>query len=362
MWQQVQKRLRMTDRDDENNTQGAKHPVNLPKPPAWMRGVSDPAQSWRPEPVPPTEPPRPPAWMQPIPDPEQEQQKPLPARTGAVSAGDTRSTLPPLPPLSPPITAPDAPTAPPPGPTAPGMPEIPAAEDETDADEEFEGLDFLDQEGEFATAADEMPGEDADDEAALIIDPAFAYIIALIVTVFGLSNFTPDVRYALLWAGLTVVGAAAITADNLYVERPTLRDLAVGVGYGVIIALPLLIIGAPTLRRLSYDIFGRVGDASVFMALAFAMPMAETLFFRGAFQSARGLVSSVLAASGLSLILFIPAMNLADFPLVAVVIGLAFLMINFVYGYLARRIGLFTAWAAQIAANLLLLWVSRLIG
>ena len=69
-----------------------------------------------------------------------------------------------------------------------------------------------------------------------------------------------------------------------------------------------------------------------------------------------------LGASVLSLILFIPAMNVSAFPLVAVVFGFAFVLINFVYGYLSQRIGLFAAWTCQITVNLLLLWVSRLIG
>jgi hypothetical protein len=105
-----------------------------------------------------------------------------------------------------------------------------------------------------------------------------------------------------------------------------------------------------------------MSQVAVFQALAFTMPMAETLFFRGSLQSARSPIFTGIAAGIWTMALFFPQSDLFRFPLVAVVIGLCFLFINFLYSYLRHRFGLFAAWTCQIAVNLLLLFAARLIG
>ncbi len=99
----------------------------------------------------------------------------------------------------------------------------------------------------------------------------------------------------------------------------------------------------------------------MFQALVFTMPLAETLFFRGAFQAARGIVFTTFAAGLWSIILFFPQLEVLKFPFVAVVIGLAFLFINFLYSYVRNRFGLFASWTCQIAVNLLVLFAARFI-
>jgi hypothetical protein len=216
---------------------------------------------------------------------------------------------------------------------------------------------------EYAGARDrEIEDEDEGEGLELFIDPVLVYTVAILITALGTGSFVPEVRYTLVWSGLALVGLAAVLLDAIPIERPSVRDLAVGAVYGLMIGLPLFLIGGPPLRLLSESMFAGMSDAAVFLAVAFAMPMADTLFFRGAFQAARGLVTAGLAGGIWTVILFLPALGLTQFPLVAVVIGLTFFFINFVYSMLAERVGLFSAWACQIVINVVVLWAARLGG
>lgn len=206
-----------------------------------------------------------------------------------------------------------------------------------------------------------IPNEDEEDETAssVIIDPALIFLIIVAVTLLGLNIYSVSVRYTILWTVLAVVGAIALIVDQVEVGRPRLRDLWIGVFYGALIGLPLLAIGSTQLQNVSLATFGKVDDAAVFQTLFFTMPIAETLYFRGAFQSARGLIFASAAASLWTMMLFFPNMNLREFPFVAIVLGLFFVFVNFMYGYLRQRFSLFTAWTCQIMMNVLLLFISR---
>lgn len=194
------------------------------------------------------------------------------------------------------------------------------------------------------------------------IDPAFVTIVLVIMAVIGLSNVPVDIRYTLLWVLLTVIGMASILIDKVTIEPPTLRNLLAGFAFGALVGIPLLAVGVFQLKDISLKIFGRTSEAAVFQALAFTMPMAETLFFRGALQSARSPIFTGIAAGIWTMALFFPQSDLYKYPLVAVVIGLCFLFVNFLYSYLRHRFGLFAAWTCQIAVNLLLLFAARLLG
>jgi hypothetical protein len=191
------------------------------------------------------------------------------------------------------------------------------------------------------------------------IDPALLFIIFVIVTLLGLTNLAAEVRYTLMWTVLSVLGLAAIVLNRVTIERPDSRSLLTGLGFGALIGVPLMAVGSPQLRDISLRIFGRASDAAVFQMLAFTMPLAETLYFRAAFQDARGLIFAGTAAGIWSLVLFSPQMDVFRFPLVAVVIALCFIFVNYIYSYLRERLGLFGSWICQIAVNLLLLFAVR---
>jgi hypothetical protein len=208
---------------------------------------------------------------------------------------------------------------------------------------------------------EELHADDEDDERSLPVDPAIIYILAVVVMTLGLSNFAPVVRYTMLWTVLAVVAPLALLADRVEVERPRLRDLMVGVVYGLIVGVPVLLLAGQELQRISLNVFGKADDVTVFQAAFFAMPLAETLFFRGAFQATRGLLFATGAASLWTILMFFPSLNVLEFPFVALVIGIFFVFINFVYSYLRERSGLFSSWTCQVTINVLLLFVSRLL-
>jgi hypothetical protein len=193
------------------------------------------------------------------------------------------------------------------------------------------------------------------------IDPAFVYIIFVVVALLGLSKTAVDVRYTLVWTALAVVAVTAVILDKVEVEPIRMSNLLVGLGFGALVGVPLMAIGGPQLQHVSLSVFGPASETSVFQMLAFTMPLAETLFFRAAFQAVRGLIFASVAAGVWSILLFFPQLEVLKFPLVALVIGLCLLFVNFLYSYLRERFGLFASWSCQIAVNLLLLFVTRFV-
>jgi hypothetical protein len=79
---------------------------------------------------------------------------------------------------------------------------------------------MADQRPEDAGPAPEVPPaepaeyeEEEVEEKPRSIDPAFVYIVFVVVTLLGLSNLAVDVRYTLVWTLLTVVAVFAIALD-----------------------------------------------------------------------------------------------------------------------------------------------------
>jgi hypothetical protein len=212
-------------------------------------------------------------------------------------------------------------------------------------------------------APEDSPLEPDDIEAPpYTIDPALMYIIAAIVTLLGLNTFAVEIRYAVVWTALAIVGAISLVVDHIAVEPLNLRDLVIGIGFGALVGLPVLAVGAAQLQKISLDIFGSTSPANVFHILVFSMPLAETVFFRGALQTARGPIFTGIAGGVWMIILFFPQLNVLRFPLVAGVMGLAFLFINILYSYVRHRAGFFASWTCQITLNLLLLFAARFIA
>lgn len=203
--------------------------------------------------------------------------------------------------------------------------------------------------------------EDADpDRPPLPIDPIVVYVMLILIAILGAGSLRTDVRYTILWSVLTVVGVVTLLMDEMTVERATIRDLLLGLAYGGMIGLPILAVTSGQLRMVSNAVFGQLPPAAVFQTVAFTMPLAETLFFRTVFQSRRGLLLTTAAASVWTILLLFPALNVLEFPLVAVVLAISMVFINFVYSYLRERFSVFAAWSCQIAINVSLLFLSRL--
>jgi membrane protease YdiL (CAAX protease family) len=233
-------------------------------------------------------------------------------------------------------------------------------------EEEYPEEDLLPEEFPAAESVEEIYPEedfydedDDEEETSLPIDPGVVFVMLIVVALLGAGSLRPDVRFTLLWTVLAIVGVVAFVMDDLPIERPTIRDLLLGMVYGAIIGIPIVLVTAANLRPISNAIFEGLPDGAAFQTLVFTIPLAETLFFRGVFQEIRGLILATAAGSLWTIVLFFPAMNVLQFPLLAFVLGLAFVFINFVYSYLRQRFGIFAAWTCQIVINLSLLFLSR---
>jgi hypothetical protein len=295
--------------------------IPLPEPPSWMKAITPPPEAETP--AAPPSPVPPPSASSP------QAQRPVPAEPPTpAKASSTPAPQPSRPAVVPPITA-------------------PVADDSDTAD--LEADDFEDDEA-FE-----------DDERLLTLDPLFIYGIALVVTVLGLGGMPLEARLTLVWTAIAGVGLMAILVDEIEVLRPSVRDLAIGAGYAALVGVPILVIGSSQLGRIAADLFSGMSPTTIFLLLVFAMPTAETLFFRGAFQASRGLIFAGAAAGVWSCLLLLAGLTVTAYPLVAIVIGLAILALNFLYSYLAAVYNLFSAWACQITINALLLWLPSLL-
>lgn len=320
--------------------------IPLPKPPAWMTSIPSPDEAAAPSSPPPSAPIPAPAPATATPE---KAEKPIPLSPPPSAIGELKAATPPPDPSPAPMRAAALPT----------LPDMAASVAERMAEDELEDDDLI--ELEFAEDGEEGD-ESEEDERPLSIDPALAFIVLVVVMGLGLATVTPDARFAAVWSGMALVGIAAILANEVPVPRPALRDLLIGAGYGLLVGLPVLVIGRPQLARLSKAIFEGFSDGMIFMILAFAMPFAETIFFRGAFLAARGLLWTAGASGLWAILLLVPAMNVSPFPLVTVVISAALIGMNFLYTYISINFNLYAAWACQVTLNLCLLWLPRVFG
>jgi hypothetical protein len=190
-------------------------------------------------------------------------------------------------------------------------------------------------------------------------DPTFGYLIAMALGI-GLIAVPVEaytLRYTLLWlllAGFGVFAWLLGRGDRIAEEAP--ENIAWGVVFGLIIATPLLAVGGNTLTLAVQQMFPGL-DAGVLLAyLVFVMPLAETLFFRGLMQQERVFWLVALLSSLWGMVLFFPMLDLQRSIIWGLVVGLALLMVNFIYSYVKRRNGLTAAWVCQIVVNLILVF------
>lgn len=243
-----------------------------------------------------------------------------------------------------PTIYPDRPTPPPVNP--PPEPVTPPVE----ADEEWE------------SPFPEKPKRAADTVAyrGATSDPTFGYLIAIALCI-GLTPLIPeniDLRYTLLWtvmAGFGVLSWLLGNSARIWTDTP--ENLGWGVIFGLIISVPLLIVGGTILRQTDQRLFVGMGVGEVLAYLIFVMPLAETLFFRGVIQEIRPFWLVGILSSIWSVLLFFPVLEVNKFPGVAVVVGTALVMMNVIYSYVRQRNGLAAAWVCQIVVNLVLLFL-----
>lgn len=199
------------------------------------------------------------------------------------------------------------------------------------------------------------------------LDPVFGYILAMALSV-GLTPVQPNARYVLLWAFMAAMGGAAfIIGSGISLKVTDPGDLLWGIGLGLFTGGALMLAGVDTLATAGERLFGD-GDGSnpllltwIFQTTVFVMPVAESLFFRGALQRVHPIPVVAVLASVWSMLMFFPNLGLSDTPVVGVVFGTALVLLNFLYSYVHFRHGLAASFFCQIAAGTTLLFVPHLI-
>ncbi len=194
-------------------------------------------------------------------------------------------------------------------------------------------------------------------------DPVFGYLIAIALSV-GLTPLiadNADLRYAILWmvmAGFGVLSWLMGSSARIGQEAP--ENLAWGIAFGLIISVPLLMVGGSLLGETIARLFPKMGIGSVLAFLVFVIPLAETLFFRGVLQETRAFWVVGLLSSLWSALVFFPLLDVGKYPAVAAIIATSLLMMNVTYSYVRQRNGLAAAWICQIVVNLVLLFLPLL--
>ena len=191
-------------------------------------------------------------------------------------------------------------------------------------------------------------------------DPVFGYLIAVALSI-GLMPLIPDntdMRYIIIWGVMAGFGVLAWLLGNMArIGQETPENLVWGVIFGLIIGVPMLMVGGETLRETDHRLFVNMRPGEVLAFLVFVMPLAETLFFRGLLQESRPFALVGILASVWSAFVFFPLLDVGRYPAVGVVIGTALVLMNLMYGYVRRRNGLAAAWLCQIVANVVLLFL-----
>ncbi len=215
---------------------------------------------------------------------------------------------------------------------------------------------------------DEWPDEEPRRATRQDFDPVLGYIMAMALSV-GLTPAQANARYVILWAFLALMGGMAFLIGSGVRFRTTdPGDLLWGIGLGLFTGGALMLAGGDTLATASERLFGAgnansaLFDTWVFQAMVFVMPLAETLFFRGAMQRAHPIPTVALLASLWSMLMFFPNLELGETPVVGAVFGTALVLLNFLYSYVNHRNGLAASFFCQIAAGTLLLLVPVVIS
>jgi hypothetical protein len=199
-------------------------------------------------------------------------------------------------------------------------------------------------------------------------DPTLGLLVGFALSL-GLVALVPedaDLRYTLASAVLALFAVFAYLLGNMErLGRESLGNLAWGAGFGLLVGIPVLLVGGTTLTAMGRQLF-RTGidgvvtpmPAGVVLAyLVFVLPTAETLMFRGLLQTGRPFWIPGIAGSVWSALLFLPMIDIARFPIVALMLLILVSLFNMSYAYVRQRNGLAAAWITQILVHLLVFFL-----
>ncbi len=206
-----------------------------------------------------------------------------------------------------------------------------------------------------------VPDED-DDSLSLRVarrnDPLFVLLLllALSIGLTALPTDQHDLRLVLLWLAMSGYSVANwLLADGERIGVDTLENLAWGLTFALVLSGPMLVFGENTLGTISQEMFGNLRSSSLLALLIFVTPLAETLFFRGLLQQRFVFWLTGLMASLWSILLYLPRLDVSQFPAIGLIVSIALLLINLLFSYVRQRNGLAAAWLCQIGVNLMLI-------
>jgi hypothetical protein len=193
-------------------------------------------------------------------------------------------------------------------------------------------------------------------------DPLYPFLLFLalgIGTIFLETD--PAVRYTLLWGVLILLGIFfSLLNVNPVGPAVTSSSLIWGFSIGLVFSLPLLILVSSGLSEMAAVLYPGANAALMFQSLAFVGPLGETLFFRGALQDRRGIFASVAGAGITSLLFYWP--SAAHSPAYLVAVTIFSTVLAGIYSFMRTRYGLSAAYASQVTANLMLLFIPGLLA
>ncbi|MBZ0306829.1 MAG: hypothetical protein K8I82_12240 [Anaerolineae bacterium] len=199
------------------------------------------------------------------------------------------------------------------------------------------------------------------------VDPLFAYLLVISLAI-GLSPITPAIRYVFLWALMGILGLMGYLLGTIKNPREThIVDLAWGLAFGFLSSAPFLIAFGASLDTVSVRMFDVentpkvIMDTWVLMAVVFAIPACESLFFRGTLQEVRSFGFTVGLSTLWSAVLFFPHMELGGREVIGLILLIVFGLLNFMYSYVRVRNGLAAAWICQAVSYGLLWFLPRLL-
>ena len=218
-------------------------------------------------------------------------------------------------------------------------------------------------ESEVAKEESEETVEDVEeDEPAEVVlqrSPLFGFVLltALAIGTLPLNN---EGRYLLLWLVMLVMGVFYVNADDesgAYTFEST--NLVWGAGTGFVVSLPLLLLVSRGLAQTSHALLPIASNAALFQALVITWPLGESLYYRGAVQNKHGLVVAAMLAGAGNMLLYWPLVE-GVFAVLFVAVLFATIL-AFIYGYVRLRYGLMAAYTCQVVANVMLLFLPRLL-
>jgi hypothetical protein len=183
------------------------------------------------------------------------------------------------------------------------------------------------------------------------VDPFLAFALFAAV---GVATWTLDqpVRLTLTWLVLLVFALISASGRRLQFSY-VIPGLARGAVAGLVISLPLVLIGGDFLLATSQRVFSAGSTLGLLWSVVLIMPAVETLFFRGLVQGEKGLWPSVLLYAGAGVVYFLPATWDKHLPVLAVLVG-GMALLGFVYSYVWAMHGMVASLVCQALVHFVL--------